>query len=1001
LHGFAVDHERQRFYIFLLEHLMRKFFIITLLATVSIGGAAVESRSPGEVQEYRQWVSAMKTAPRGPFAQIRWFCKDGQVLLPKPFACVEFGGGQQHGLWSERTLALRNAGFRIANFYADLDVNSFVKQDALSDPFAQMLVEQFLIRVDDGWILQRARSYRGAYQAEQERNGARKLLLKLAENPDWLNYRFLMLRSAAQFLPHGADTASVQEVRQLSASLSDRDPNFKFLRNKIHGRPELADAHAVRRYQQANSVDALAPDFIRLAGLIEQVYTADVGDTLRSLNRTAGSAENIKARVQRALSELSQQPTTRVKVRILAQLLLDLREQLSEARHSRARLAIIDASLAVENELFTSRAALENQIGGLSRRERIELLADQIRALYGVGLLSKRQYDAGSGALDGFLQNSSIDVQTYKGMLDYLALAPHWGTQNLRRFFGDGIEKLSQIEPKSLHFIQDQLRSSPMFHYALQLDELARDANELAGVRNELFGENVGVGLRGLNPGLAHGRLQITLGARIADLDVRGIYLLPETVSELPPVAGILTAGEGNPLSHVQLLARNLGIPNVGVDQNLIERLKPYAGQNVSLAVSPAGSVRLSLDSSGEPGSTQSSSEREPLIKVDVEKLKLAERSFLKLSDLRATDSGKVVGPKAAKLGELKHHYPEAVTEGLTIPFGIFRDLLEQPMDGMGVTVFEWMQSEYARLGALEASSTTRREQTELFRAKLEMTIRNADPGDEFRTRLRSNVIDIFGPDGAFGVFVRSDTNVEDLPGFTGAGLNLTVANVVGVNKIIRAISDVWASPFSARSFAWRQTLMDKPEHVYPAVLLLRSVDVEKSGVLVTQDIDTGDRDWLSVAVNEGVGGAVDGQSAESLRINIVTGEVRLMAAATASLRRKVDLLGGVKKLPVSSSEYVLRSEEIDQLINLAKELPTRFPAIVDASGKPTPADIEFGFLDGQLKLFQIRPFLENEQTRENLVLQALDQSLAERANLPVALDEPPLNNRAAGSDGQ
>ncbi|MFT5418353.1 MAG: hypothetical protein ACI915_004704, partial [Gammaproteobacteria bacterium] len=49
----------------------------------------------------------------------------------------------------------------------------------------------------------------------------------------------------------------------------------------------------------------------------------------------------------------------------------------------------------------------------------------------------------------------------------------------------------------------------------------------------------------------------------------------------------------------------------------------------------------------------------------------------------------------------------------------------------------------------------------------------------------------------------------------------------------------------------------------------------------------------------------------------------------------------------------------------------------------------------------QIRPFLENEQTRENLVLQALDQSLAERANLPVALDEPPLNNRAAGSDGQ
>jgi phosphoenolpyruvate synthase/pyruvate phosphate dikinase len=38
----------------------------------------------------------------------------------------------------------------------------------------------------------------------------------------------------------------------------------------------------------------------------------------------------------------------------------------------------------------------------------------------------------------------------------------------------------------------------------------------------------------------------------------------------------------------------------------------------------------------------------------------------------------------------------------------------------------------------------------------------------------------------------------------------------------------------------------------------------EKSGVMVTADVDTGSRDWLSVAVNEGVGGAVDGQATES-----------------------------------------------------------------------------------------------------------------------------------------
>ena len=41
------------------------------------------------------------------------------------------------------------------------------------------------------------------------------------------------------------------------------------------------------------------------------------------------------------------------------------------------------------------------------------------------------------------------------------------------------------------------------------------------------------------------------------------IVALPETPADLEPAAGILTQGEGNVLSHVQLLARALGIPNV------------------------------------------------------------------------------------------------------------------------------------------------------------------------------------------------------------------------------------------------------------------------------------------------------------------------------------------------------------------------------------------------------------------------------------------------------
>ena len=38
-----------------------------------------------------------------------------------------------------------------------------------------MLIEHFLINADDGWILRKARFYRGALQDEDERAGARRL----------------------------------------------------------------------------------------------------------------------------------------------------------------------------------------------------------------------------------------------------------------------------------------------------------------------------------------------------------------------------------------------------------------------------------------------------------------------------------------------------------------------------------------------------------------------------------------------------------------------------------------------------------------------------------------------------------------------------------------------------------------------------------------------------------------------------------------------------------
>ena len=971
--------------------------LMLLLGSGMLAGNAAASSEPfaGKAvdPQYRQWIEAMKTSERGPFARIRWFCNDGSVLPPKAYACVKHGGGHQHGEWSAKTTQLRAQGYLIATLLAGSDPKKLAAEANFIDTWNQLLVEKFLMAVDNGWILRRALFYRGAIQEEDERAAARALLIELAGKPEWIGLRYPSLRIGVRVLPHGEDTASVQKVRQLSASLSEQDAGFKGIRGKIHGSPDKDDAKRVRDYAAGVKDPALLKQYDELAEEIDHVYAAiPLRQRLQQLAKPFTAAPWLQKLLLNAAKSLEQDASAGNVFKVTSTLLADLRDALPRIKQASARLDMLGLSLAVETENFRASTALRNQLNKATRHRRVELLAASVQGAYGSGMINPRERAALQETL-AQLEKSSVPLTAYMQDLRYLGRVPGWGTQGLRFQFYESMQKLAQLESDALLFIQDQLRGSPLMFYSQTLDTLQRDANQLAGVTHRLFGQDLGVGFRALNPGLARGILHVHPDlAQLDDFHKNGIYLLPETVSDLPPIAGIMTAGEGNPLSHIQLLARNLGIPNVSVDEQLLAQFASHDRKNVVMAVSPAGLVELSDDGPrwdsvfGKSGGTQKA-----LIRPDLEKLDLGMKRFIGLDDLNAGDSGRIVGPKAAKLGELRHHFPEAVAPGVAIPFGLFREtVLDKPYKDSGRTVYAWMVSEYQRLHALPDGSKQREQQTEQFRAELYELILNVRLDDDFIDGLRQALEKNIGPEGSYGVFVRSDTNVEDLPGFTGAGLNLTLPNVVGVDNLVKAIPEVWASPFTARAFAWRQSLMDKPEHVYPAILLLKSVPNDKSGVMVTQDIDTGDKAVLSVAVNEGVGGAVDGQSAESLRIDTGDGSVRLLASATAVWRRMPAATSGVDKLPVSGDQSVLKPDEIKQLITLAKELPNRFPPITDDDGNPAPADIEFGFLDGKLQLFQLRPFLESRDSQGGAYLSDMDKTLRGKLNKTVNMQEVP-----------
>jgi hypothetical protein len=964
-----------------------------LAATVTAASTARTAAALPDDATLQAWVAEMKTAPRGPFKDIRWFCADGTVLPPRE-SCGPHGGGIQHGAWTDRVVVMRTGGFVIATVLAELDGETFTGPEADQTALKQVLLERFLMGLDDGWIFRHALTYRGALQAEDEQRGARRVVDGMLSDPAWrADRRFFPLRETARLLP--VDTrgsiGAATRVRQLAGGIAARDRGFDPLRVKIHGLPDAGDSERVRAYANRHGSPRLAANYALLADEIEALYA--VGAAADEVQALAAETADPKlaAELDRQAARLAAAPGPSERLAVTSHLLGLMRYNADRWKGAREGLALMRASLVLETETYAAGNTLGDTLSGATRRQRLAWLRDGANGLYGVGLVTKRHRDGVHRSCKLLEDAKNPTLDAYREELRYLARAPEWAGRTLAFHFSPSVEHVGRIEPLARLYPQDRLRASPLLFYGAVAESLVTDGNRLAGVEHLVFGEPVGVALRALNPGIARGVIRVPSSLDLGErYDPDGIYLLPETTASLPPVAGILTRGEGSSLSHVQLLARNLGIPNVVVGESLLPQVRTWDGRRAVLAVSPGGVVHIADDGplwdgvfgTQEPGAFR--------ITADLDRLDLDNQELVPLSRLRARDSGRIAGPKSANLGELAREFGDAVPDGFVIPFGVFRALLDRPLEPGGGSVFEWMKQSYEAIAARDADPDARRRATSVFLARVRNWIETVYLGADFHDRLTAQLRETFGPDGTYGVFVRSDTNVEDLPGFTGAGLNLTVPNVVGVDNIIRAIREVWASPFTERSYAWRQAHMDNPAFVFPAVLIQEAVAAEKSGVMVTADVEGGRRHAVTVAVNEGVGGAVAGQAAESLLVETDTGVVLFLAQATARERQVLNPRGGLVTVPTSGTQAVLRKAEIEELVRVARLVPSRFPWLRGEEGEPVPADIEFAFRSGRLALLQIRPFVENKNARRSQYLAKLDATARARGSQPVPLDERP-----------
>jgi len=546
----------------------------------------------------RDALAEMKLRERGPFERLRWFCADGTVLPPQPYACREHGGGRQHGEYTATATQLHELGFHVGPVLSAIDWEAFYDLANSHYYLRELVLQRFLESVDDGWVMRRARFYRGARQAESEEALGRQLLERLLTDGDWVHRNYLLASSVVAAVPHGTPGIAGDAVRGLAQQISEADPDFMKLRVKIHSSPGAGDLAAVIEYREHLAADT--PAEVRawveeLEADLQQMYSAGLdGDGWERLAVAAGS--ELSDSIRSAATILGD-ATPGERVAWLAPLVVSARAAIEAATargDGKAALARFDVLHFAQARLFIeANTWAEDLLAGDTRRSELLGAVDVlIDAAYGSGWLTEREFRAANSRLGEIDGSNTLTRAQYLSLARYLGRAVEWGTAAAEQMVALAEQRYGPVEPAATSFTDDAIRGSVLLPLAELLNGLEGDAAAEAGMRYQFGDARVSSGVMGLNPGAAVGTLHIiTDQDQIQDLDPTGIYVLPETPADLGRVAGILTVDQGSRLSHIQLLARGLGVPNAAVSSRHLAALRGLAGSEVLYAVSPLGSV--------------------------------------------------------------------------------------------------------------------------------------------------------------------------------------------------------------------------------------------------------------------------------------------------------------------------------------------------------------------------------------------------------------------------
>ncbi|MBA3536899.1 MAG: phosphoenolpyruvate synthase [Tatlockia sp.] len=338
------------------------------------------------------------------------------------------------------------------------------------------------------------------------------------------------------------------------------------------------------------------------------------------------------------------------------------------------------------------------------------------------------------------------------------------------------------------------------------------------------------------------------------------------------------------------------------------------------------------------------------------------------------------VGGKNASLGEMISHLSDA---GVSVPTGFattadsFREFLAN--DGLDKKIYALLDSlDPDDLAQLTKIGKTIREMiiSKPFSAEFEKEVHNS----------YNRLVTTIGQDD-FSVAVRSSATAEDLPEASFAGQQETYLNVRGIDAVLIAIKQVFASLFNDRAITYRShhNFAHNEVALSAGVQQMIRSDLAVSGVMFTMDTESGFDQVVFITSAYGLGemvvqGAVNPDEFYVHKPMLKAGKPAVIRRNLGSKAQKMIYCdnANVKTEEVAAADRLLFSLNATEVDLLAKQ------ALIIEEHYGKPMDIEWA-KDGQtgkLYILQARPETvksrSNKQVLERYSLKAEGKVLSE-----------------------